>query len=418
MKSRFVLLLLIIGEIAYAQETIPGTIESVVNKGDARACIYYLASDELRGRGTGTPEVDEAAEYLAMEYEKAGIRMLSGRSSFFQEVEMMRPHAPTEAKLIIGNESFTYKEDFLVSYGGKLDFDGEFVFVGYGNEDDFEKVNVADKVVVSFTGISNKSTAQSYTSDQLVAKQIRARDRGAAALIEILTFESVEWETLAEFLVYRSTDVSFRNVNGYIPHFWMKKPESEAVSRLIDQGKSNGKFIFQAPDPDEFVDNNVIGWIEGTDPELKNEYVVLSAHYDHIGVFETKGNDSIHNGARDNAVGVAAILLAVKAMVKQPPKRSVLIMAFCAEEIDMLGSDWYTRHPLVPLNQTVFNLNCDGAGYNDKSLMTVIDLNRTSANDLLRSGARQYGLELSGDPAPSEDLYSGSDNFIFALKGI
>ncbi len=171
-------------------------------------------------------------------------------------------------------------------------------------------------------------------------------------------------------------------------------------------------------EPIPFSDNNVIGWIEGDDPKLKEEYVILSAHYDHIGVFKTNEKDSIHNGARDNGIGTAAILLAGKALVKHPPRRSVIIMALCAEEVDLLGSKWYVNHPLVPLNQTVYNLNCDGAGYNNKRLITVIDLNRTTADEVLRQASSQFELKLTGDPAPSEDLYANSDNYNFARKGI
>ncbi len=151
---------------------------------------------------------------------------------------------------------------------------------------------------------------------------------------------------------------------------------------------------------------------------MKDEFIVLSAHYDHIGVFKTNGKDSIHNGARDNGIGVAAILLAGKALAKSPPKRSVIIAAFCAEEIDLLGSEWYVRHPLFPLHQTVYNLNCDGAGYNDKRLMTIIDFNRTTADNVLTRAANTYELTLSGAPEPSENLYENSDNFSFASKGV
>ena len=93
-------------------------------------------------------------------------------------------------------------------------------------------------------------------------------------------------------------------------------------------------------------------------------------------------------------------------------------MALCAEEKGLLGSRWYAEHPLVPLHQTVFNLDCDGAGYNDKSIASLIDLNRTTMDDLLKKGCETFGLVLTGDPAPGMNLYERSDNYNFAVKGI
>jgi Zn-dependent M28 family amino/carboxypeptidase len=167
---------------------------------------------------------------------------------------------------------------------------------------------------------------------------------------------------------------------------------------------------------------NVLGVLEGSDPVLKNEYVVLTAHIDHVGTGKKGGrvteSDTIFNGARDNAFGTTAILSAVKAFTQKPAKRSILFIAYTGEEIGLLGSKYYAEHPLVPLKQCVYSLDCDGAGYNDTTKVTVIGLERTDAQPQIEAGAKAYGLTAISDPAPEQNLFDRSDNVNLAAKGI
>jgi Zn-dependent M28 family amino/carboxypeptidase len=168
---------------------------------------------------------------------------------------------------------------------------------------------------------------------------------------------------------------------------------------------------------------NVLGFVEGTDPALKEEYVVLMAHYDHVGAGMDRGPgataaDSIFNGARDNGMGVAALLGAASALAEAPPRRSVLFLAVTAEEKGLLGSRFYVDHPLLPLDRAVYVLNIDGGGYSDTSAVTVIGLGRTSADALLREAAGAYRLAVVADPAPEQNLFDRSDNVSFARKGV
>jgi Zn-dependent M28 family amino/carboxypeptidase len=152
---------------------------------------------------------------------------------------------------------------------------------------------------------------------------------------------------------------------------------------------------------------------------LKEEFVLLSAHYDHIGMKATpNSNDSIYNGARDNAMGTTAVLCAARVFSEAPPKRSLLLLACTGEEVGLLGSRYYAEHPLVPLNKTVFNLNIDGAGYNDTSIVTVIGLERTTAERDILDACKPFGLTAIQDPAPEQNLFDRSDNVSFARKGI
>lgn len=164
---------------------------------------------------------------------------------------------------------------------------------------------------------------------------------------------------------------------------------------------------------------NVIGIIEGTDAELKDEYILLSAHFDHVGVRQaTAEGDSIYNGARDNATGVAAVMAAGKFFADHPPKRSIILALWTAEEMGLIGSRLFTENPAMPLDQIIFNLNIDNAGYNDITKVTVVGLERTGAEPLLRSASEAFGLEAIASPVPELNLFNRSDNVHFARQGI
>lgn len=168
---------------------------------------------------------------------------------------------------------------------------------------------------------------------------------------------------------------------------------------------------------------NVIGYIEGTDAALQNQYIVLSAHYDHLGVapqpkmIEGK-MDSIYNGARDNAVGVTAVMNAAAYFSKHPPKRSILFIAFTGEEMGMLGSRYFANHPVIPFKNMVYDLNCDNGGYNDTTIFTIVGLGRTSADDDIKKACAAYGIKATGDPDSTLNLFDRSDNVNFAVKGV
>jgi Zn-dependent M28 family amino/carboxypeptidase len=167
---------------------------------------------------------------------------------------------------------------------------------------------------------------------------------------------------------------------------------------------------------------NVMAYIQGTDPALQGQYIVLSAHYDHLGVtkhpkMEDGKLDSIYNGARDNALGSTAVIDAAKYFGRYPPKRSVMFVTYSAEEEGLIGSEYYAAHPIIPLNQTVYNLNIDNASYNDTTLISLVGLNRTSEDTNIISACKAYGLSVNGDPTGGQLFYE-SDNAPLAKRGI
>ncbi|HCW07133.1 MAG TPA: hypothetical protein DGG95_07200 [Cytophagales bacterium] len=403
----------------FSQEKIVKKVTDVVTKADAEAHLTFLASDEMRGRDTGSPEIAIAANYIAAQYKRQGLKTVNNAPTYFQEVGLQQTQPPKKAEIKLGSEVFTYRKDLLVLNGKTSSISGDFVFVGYGTAEDFNSVDVKGKIVVSYAGTSEKSTVRQAYRKESPEKYKLVRNKGGVALIEIYSFAEPSWQVIAGFLsgsrISLSDEVS--TVED-MPHFWMRKSESESLNNLIKQKTATGSFSVEPSSPKIIPGKNVVGIIEGTDPTLKNEYIVLSAHYDHIGVRKNQTQDSIYNGARDNAMGTTAILEAAKFFSANPVKRSLIILAFCGEEKGLLGSQWYANHPMIPLNQTVYNLDCDGAGYNDKSIITLIDLNRTTADELLKKGCKAFGLALHGDPVPNENLYERSDNYNFAAKGV
>jgi hypothetical protein len=168
---------------------------------------------------------------------------------------------------------------------------------------------------------------------------------------------------------------------------------------------------------------NVISFVQGTDASLRNQYIVLSSHYDHEGVADTavmeEGKmDSIYNGARDNATGTAAVIAAAKYFARYPPKRSVLFICYTAEEEGLIGSNHYANHPLIPLNHTVFNLDIDNASYNTTRAVCLFGLDRTSEDSLINKAANAYRLSVLGEPGEDLRLFYRSDNYSLAQKGI
>jgi hypothetical protein len=299
--------------------------------------------------------------------------------------------------------------------GDSIQIQGEIVFAGYGSREDMEKAGVKGRIVVTFAGTANENNvAKAFMTDAPLKAQL-AQELGAKALIEILALPGVPWPAIANRL--SEEKVSVKEEEG-IPHVWMRNSETPALTSLKETRRASGSLLIRGTNKKHILTRNVVGMVEGTDPKLKNEFVVVSAHYDHVGVNARSKPDSIYNGARDNAIGTVAMMATAKYLAKFPPKRSVIFIALTAEEKGLLGSAWYVAHPLVPLNKTVFNFNCDGAGYNDTTMATIIGLERTSVREDITKACSAFGLKAMQDPMPEHNLYERSDNFNFAAKGI
>lgn len=414
MNKVLVCLLLACATVA-AQKKPLVEIDKWVTRQEAEAHLIFLSADEMRGRDTGSREVDIAANYIAAYFRQQGVRPLPSAPDFFQPVHLEKVTPATTAALKIDTLTFNLRENLVVLAGSDLTWSGDMVYVGYGSEEEMTDA-VKGKLVVALAGareMTNPMSIFSLSSE----KATRAAKLGAVGVVELLVAPPFPWPALVNYL---AGNVRFGiKEENELPRIWLKADQALLVESLKTQKEVKCLLEVHGVKRTSVPARNVAGWVEGTDAKLKNEYIVISAHYDHVGVGKVKaGEDSIFNGARDNAIGTVGMLETARFLAAFPPKRSVIFMALAAEEKGLLGSAWYVEHPLVPLKQTMFNFNCDGAGYNDKTLATIIGLERTSAEENLIKACEAYGLKAAKDPVPEQNLYERSDNYNFAKKGI
>ncbi len=419
--SRLVYPILFIFSFSFLYAQTEPSISSGLQLQDVESHIRFLASDELEGRKAGSKGCKLAARYIAEQFRKYGVKTVPGHNSYYQSFNLDEVN-PAQAGSITGpSQKYTHGDNMLVMGGEALDFEGPLVYVGYGaSEEAYQGLEVAGKIVVARIGESGNSDARN--AFQLSPKKrVIAQEKKAAGFIELYDLP-ISWTLLKNYL--SSTRLQLPGeAPPSLPVFWVNDPKQEMLAQVDQKAiktlnvQSSGAFNRKIPT------QNVLGFIEGSDPQLKDEYILLSAHYDHVGYNQSgdpgfNPKDSIFNGARDNAVGTTAILNAAQEFAKNPPRRSVVLIAFTAEESGLLGSSYYADHPMLPLRQCIFNLNIDGAGYNDTSIVTIFGLDRTGAAAQIKQGTSAFGLQCIEDPAPEQGLFDRSDNVSFAAKGI
>ena len=396
--------------------------EFTMSPSEVEAHTRFLASDELQGRRTGEVGNAVAARYIAEQFRLLGLKPAS-EGDFLQRINLEKVKAASSAMMTVGTDTLRFGKEVVVMAGDPADLSGEVIYVGYGltdGEDGYKGKDVKGRIVVAQGGSPEaKGPGEIFRASN--EKRKRAAEKGAAALIELYS-ESIPWGFVNQYFNREqiAIPVTAGGANS-VAHVWVNNANNK-YKQLKDAGqtvtlRSSGRVRTQTPSA------NVAGIIEGTDPKLKDEYVILSAHFDHIGMGKQANTpyqpeDSIFNGTRDNAMGTVAIMEAAKALSQQKPKRSILVLALTGEEVGLLGSRYYAEHPLVPLKQTIFDLNIDGAGYNDTTIVSVIGLERTGAKTEIETAAKAFGLGVFAEPAPEQGLFDRSDNVSFAAKGV
>ena len=394
-------------------------ILNTIDEPDALSHFRFLAADELMGRDPIRPEMKVATRYIAEQFRKYGAKPINGEDEYLQRIPFRLSGPPVLGKANFGGRVLEQGVDLLVQDGADIKASYEMVVAGYGLADDLQGKDVKGKIIVARVGGPDRiSPADLFALGR--EKVALAEKMGAVGVIEMYNVPTTPWGLVTNML--NRTRFALDAAGGgssSMPYLWVRDLDASLIA-AIDKGEIKQVDLEIKGKVNRPIQcANVIGVIEGTDPQLKNEYLLLSAHYDHVGVGrpDTSG-DSIYNGARDNAVGTTAIINAAKYFAKHPPKRSIILAAWTAEEKGLLGSAFYADNPLIPHEQVIFNLNIDNGGYNDTSIITVIGLGRTTADPLIAEAVAAFGMEAIADPSPEQGLYDRSDNVNFARRGI
>jgi hypothetical protein len=448
MKKYIFILFLFVTAAAFAQKN-PDNPQ--ITSDEIKAHLQFLASDNLKGRFSGSPEERIAANYIKEDFERHGLKPAFA-GSYFQEFPFIEKIELTKNnKLFLEIEgkknNLRLQKDFITApFSGKAKFSGEIVFAGYGisapklNYDDYENINVSGKIVLVMRyhpeHDSSKSDFDRYASYR--QKAITAQEKGAAAIIfvngyapkndedqlmalrydgasGIKDFPVLQIKREVADKIFKSNGLNFVDAQNKIDA--SKKPASFIVKNVKAGGETDAKEV-------EKMARNVGAVLEGNDPVLKNEYIVIGAHYDHLGIDQAlessmyKGKDKqIHNGADDNASGTTGLLEVAEkfASIKNQIKRSIIFLAFSGEELGILGSTFYTNNPSVPIENIVAMLNMDMIGrLNVEKDLTVIGAGTSSKWKELLNEKNKYGFKL----AFSDGGSGGSDHQSFSNKNI
>lgn len=419
--------------------------------------VAFLSSDRLEGRGPGTRGEALATEYLAAEFKKAGLQPAGERGGYFQPVPLVRVVTSPKATLraVMGETALDIPPGDGFSGTSQTqnemeEFDAEAVFVGHGitapefGWDDYGDTDVKGKVVVLFTNEPPSDDPKFFGGKALTYygrwtyKFEEAARRGAKACFIIHTPATAGYP----YSVVRPLDgAQLKHEPGQPALAFAGWLAAEAGEKLLSLAGKNVTDALKEADTkgfkpyslglnlkghfptrvEKFVSNNVAGLAEGGDQDLKSEAVVFTAHWDHLGVGRAVLGDAIYNGAADNATGCAMLLELARAWAKLSPrpKRSALFLAVTAEEKGLLGSEYYARHPLVPLGKTALDLNFDmilPLGAPESVVVTGAD--RTTAWPTVRQAAARCGLEIEADQRAHLGIFYRSDHFSLARAGV
>jgi len=393
-------------------------VKETINKSDIEGHIYFLADDVLKGRATGSPELKIAASYLANSFRRYGVKPNPKTGTYYQKVKLKRVSPPNDASIEINNQAIT---NYAFINAASMSSNQDAIFLNYGLADDYKGKDVKGKIIVVKAGSAEtKDTRAAFGLRR--TKQKLAKEHGVMAIMELLNADDNMWSFIDHNFNEPSLTVDLgddKSDDNQIAYIWVLDKEGNMAEELSTIKTISSKISIGDKYEEAVVSQNVIGIVEGTDPNLKDEYIIYSAHYDHVGIgAPDETGDTIYNGARDNAVGTTTVLSMAENLAKYPTKRSALFILFTGEEKGLLGSKFYVENPVLPLNQMVYCFNSDNAGYNDTSLISVVGLTRTTAEKNIFSAAETFGLKAIEDPAKEQGLFDRSDNVNFAKKGI
>lgn len=397
-------------------ELVNQTVDQNLIKGQ----IHFLCLDALKGRDTGSPGLEIAADFIESQIKQFGVKHAPGMNSYRQAVPFTRTSSASSAVVSIDGKTLAHPDDFFIIDSDNVFIESkELVFIGFGLEEDYKDVDVNGKIVVANAGDGQSSDPQSWYYLSREKNKIAAQ-AGAAAILELYINPKAPYNFVKRFLASaESMTLGHHEVDQQVLTHLMFDASKEKTVQSLKSGAASISINIDGIQKEELFSDNIVGYVEGTDPELKHEFVVYSAHYDHVGIGKADmTGDTIYNGARDNAVGTTTVLVSSENIAKHPTRRSALFVLFTAEEQGLLGSKWFVDHSPVALQDIVYCFNSDNGGYNDTSLASIVGLERTTAQEMIENACSTYGLKAIEDPAKEQGLFDRSDNVNFAAKGI
>jgi Zn-dependent M28 family amino/carboxypeptidase len=450
-------------ELNPADRAIADAAIKVIRPEAIAAHMRFLSDDLLEGRQTGARGHEIAARYVATELESLGLAPAGVNGMWFQPVPLRKvdlvPEQSSFELVRDGKEhTLAFAEDYIMGGNALLtdtSVDAGVAFVGFGvtapefQYDDYAGMDVHGKVVVILRGAPPRfpSTERAYFSDSVV-KARNAAAHGAVGIITILSpeyFERYKWNWIVPQI--RAGSMSWLDPKG-VPADVV--PEIRA-SALMNESGAQDLFagapktlaeVFAASresKPASFLlpvsvkihrvsrytaieSRNVIARLAGSDPKLAQEYVVFTAHVDHLGICRPAEEDTICHGAWDNASGTSAVLEVARAFSSLPraPRRSILFVFVTGEEKGLLGSDYFAHFPTVPIENIVADVNIDGAPgllWPNKDIVPLGAEHSSLGNDV-EVAARNMGYAISPDPIPEEVIFIRSDQYSFVKRGV
>jgi hypothetical protein len=427
------------------------------------AHMQFLADDLLEGRGTGTRGYQIAANYVAAQFEEMGLRPGGEGKSWFQTVPFRKTMPVDDSSITVqrlaGGPSTTlrFADGFMT--GGDLvresaSVEGPVVFAGFGitapelKQDDYAGIDVRGKIVIILTGAPTR-----FPNDQRAhysASLVKLENAAAHGAVGVLTLFSpsdqkrYSWERIVR--QYNLGSMAWMETGGaahgtrpeILASAVISKSGADALlagsSGPIDDALARAEAGTLKPYAlptrasihinsrhSPITSPNVVGILDGSDPQLRSEYVVYSAHLDHLGISAPVDGDSINNGALDNASGVATVLEIARAFASQPerPRRSIIFLCVTGEEKGLRGSDYFANNPTVPLSSLVADVNIDEIlMLTLTSDAVVIGAEHSGLEPVVKSAADELGIALSPDPAPEEVVFVRSDNYSFVKRGV
>jgi len=415
--------------------------------------IQYLADDKLEGRGTGTEGFAKAAAYVTDQFQKTGLQP-AGIRGYAQPVELsvlQLDESQSSLEFIRDGkaEAVQFAEDgFLLTTPNAAQVEAPTVFVGYGlkipeaNYDDFAGVDLKGKIAVFITG-GPSSIASSVKAHYQSGEERRKTfaQTGAVGAVMILNPQTLEvpWSRVAGARL--SERMELQDATGAPwPKFTMMMNPAHAdklfagsghtfqeLSTLLGTEKSLPHFPLNVTIRAKTGEKrstahseNLVGVLPGSDPSLKNEYVVISAHLDHLGIGEPVNGDKIYNGAMDDASGIASVIEIARSMRESgaKPKRSMLFLAVTAEEKGLLGSEYFASHPTVK-GKIIASLNMDMyLPLFPLKYLEVQGLGESSLGDDVTAVAKDAGVTVQADKQPDHVRFIRSDQYSFIKKGV